>query len=378
MVKILFTVFHFPPMSGGGVVVITGIANKLIELGHDVTILVPDVEWYGEKYNPVLNNALKIIKVNVPSKNKIKIAARRCYTPIKKQAMKICEKESFDLILTIFHPFHLVPKAAVEVGKQHNIPVVIKIDDAFYEKSHGIKSIQRKIEKYFNGKTLRNATRVLTVNQNTKSEVSKFYRVSEKKIFVIPNGIETEKFFSKERSANVIIFSGVMYHHRGIDVLLEALPKILHEISDLKLILLGDGPEMEKLKKIVREKGLEKNVEFKGWIDREDIASYLSNSKIGIGPLRKTKVTENALPIKILEYMASELPIIAFKGTLPDDILVNGKNGYFVENIEELSTSIITILKDDKIRINMGKESKLMVQKFDLKKVVSKMVEIEN
>ena len=43
-------VFHFPPISGGGVVVIVELANKFAQLGHDVTILTPDLDWTGEKY----------------------------------------------------------------------------------------------------------------------------------------------------------------------------------------------------------------------------------------------------------------------------------------------------------------------------------------
>ena len=76
--KILFMVFHFPPISGGGVVVITGIANTLAKLGHDVTILTPKLEWSGKEYNPNLDENLKILKIDVPSNSNIKISARRC------------------------------------------------------------------------------------------------------------------------------------------------------------------------------------------------------------------------------------------------------------------------------------------------------------
>ena len=64
-------VFHFPPISGGGVIVITGIANTLAQLGHDVTIITPKIEWNGEKYHPKLNKNIKIIKVEIPSKSNI-------------------------------------------------------------------------------------------------------------------------------------------------------------------------------------------------------------------------------------------------------------------------------------------------------------------
>ena len=48
--------FHFPPISGGGVVVAVDLVNKLAEKGHEVTVLTPDLEWNGEKFNPKINS----------------------------------------------------------------------------------------------------------------------------------------------------------------------------------------------------------------------------------------------------------------------------------------------------------------------------------
>ena len=92
-------VFHFPPISGGGVVVVVDLANTLAEMGHDVTILAPDLDWESEKYNPKLNESIKIVNVNIPSKSNLKIAARRCYPNMKKIGTKLCHEEKFDLIL---------------------------------------------------------------------------------------------------------------------------------------------------------------------------------------------------------------------------------------------------------------------------------------
>ena len=154
-------VFHFPPISGGGVVVIVELANKFAELGHDVTILTPNLEWNGEKYEPELNKKIIIHKIGTPSKSNLKIAARRCHGNIKKKGIELDKQNNYDFILTIFHPFHLVPKAAIECGKKIGKPVLIKIDDAIYEKAKGVKKIQREIEKMYNSKTLQNADKVL-------------------------------------------------------------------------------------------------------------------------------------------------------------------------------------------------------------------------
>ena len=374
--QILVMVFHFPPISGGGVVVITDIVNKLAELGNDITVITPNLDWNGEQYNPKINSKIQVIRTETPSKSRIKVAARRCQANMKKRAIELGKQQKFDFIFTIFHPFHLVPKAAVEAAKELQITSIVKVDDAIYEKTTGIKSIQRRDEKMINSKTLRTASKVLVSNNDTAKVIINEYGVIPEKISIVPNGVELSLFnSSKQKNPKKVVFAGAMYYHRGLDVLLEAIPKIIRKIPDAKFILLGNGNELEKLKEIVLEKNLENSVEFKGWIEREKIPENISDASIGIGPLRLTDVTSRALPIKVLEYMAVSLPIIAQKGTLPDDVLVNEKNGYFVDGAEDLAEKISSLLNEpDKIN-QMGNQSRLMVQNFSWDHIIKNVLE---
>ena len=297
-------VFRFAPHNGGAVIVATEIANNLAKLGHEVTVLTPDLPQSGQRYEPEMNSKVKVIRVETPSKTNLKVAARRCKSNLEKMGKELGKKVKFDFVLTIFHPFHLVPNAAISCANTLGIPSIIKIDDAVYEKSSGLKSIQRKIEKMISTRSLSKASKILVSNIPSKEIMKSYYNVNEEKISIVPNGVDLSFFKTKNRDPNKIIFSGVMYHHRGLDVLLDAAPKIVEKNPETKLVLLGDGPEMKKLKDLVCQKNLESNIEFKGWIDRKDIPEHLSNASIGIGPLKRTTVTENALPIKVLEYMA--------------------------------------------------------------------------
>jgi len=354
-------------------VIIVEIANTLAKLGHEVTVITPDLQWNGERYLPEINPNVNVVRVQTPSRNNLKVAARRCQSNMKKEGMEIGKKKKFDFILTIFHPFHLVPRAAVGCAEELGIPSIVKIDDAIYEKSTGLKAIQRKIEKMYNSKTLQRASKILVSNEGTKTIVNEYYNVPKEKISIVPNGTDLSKFFTK-KSTKQVIFSGVMYYHRGIDILLEAGKKIIEKIPDVKFIFLGSGPELPRLKELVKENNISHNVFFEGWVDREKIPAYLSESTVGIGPLRSTEVTKNALPIKVLEYMASSLPIIAWEGTLPADILKNNFNGYFVKNSHELIEKVTYLLENEEEGKRMGENSKNMVKKFDLENVVNKIL----
>ena len=372
--KILFVVFHFPPISGGGVVVIVELANTLAKLGHQVTVITPDLEWQGEKFNPILNSSIKIVKTKTPSASNLKIAARRCLPSIKQKVIETGKNEEFDFILTIFHPFHLVPKAAISAGKQLKLPVLIKIDDAIYEKSSGLKSIQRKIEKIYNTRTLKSASKLLVSNKETMDVVNQYYNIEKNKISIISNGVDLSKFYTSKLKSKNIIFTGAMYHHRGLDVLLDAIPEIIKKHKDSRFFLIGDGPEKQKLEKITIEREISEFVYFEKWIDREDIPKKLADSVIGIGPLRLTDVTKGALPIKVLEYMASSLPIIAQNETLPADIIEDGRNGFFIKNAQELAEKINYLLDNEDIRESFGIKSKEMVKKFDWENIVKDII----
>jgi glycosyltransferase involved in cell wall biosynthesis len=109
-------------------------------------------------------------------------------------------------------------------------------------------------------RSLSKASKVLVSNLPSKEIMKSYYKIDEERISIVPNGVDLSFFKTKKRDPNKIVFSGVMYHHRGLDVLLEAAPKIVKEVPDTKLVLLGEGPEMNKLKEIAKQKKLDSNV----------------------------------------------------------------------------------------------------------------------
>lgn len=363
--QILAFLFHFPPISGGGPVVSFEITNTLANLDHDVTILVPDVEWTNQRYDPPLHPRINLIRVETPSRSNLKLAARLCKQNLEEKGKKLCAEKNFDLIFTIFHPFHLVPNAAVSCAKKFNKPIIVKIDDAVYEKSTGLKAIQRRLEKRISTKSLRGATEILVLNETMKKTVHSYYKIESEKISIMPNGIDLSQFVQRKLAREkIVIFSGVMYYHRGLDLLLEAAPKIRKNLPEVKFILFGEGPEMEHLRYIVSKNKLEDSVEFKGWAERDTVLQHLSNASIGIGPLNLTPLTTKSIPVKVLEYMASSLPVIARTGTLSDDVLIDGENGYFISNADELADKIVSLLQNSQLVERMGAKSQDMVKKF--------------
>ena len=123
-------------------------------------------------------------------------------------------------------------------------------------------------------KTLQNADKVLVMNDFTKKLVNEYYSVSDNRISIVTNGTDLEKFYNTRENNRRVIFSGAMYHHRGVDVLLDCASKVIDEVNDVEFLLLGDGPEMTKLQEFVSKNNLSKNIIFKGWVQREEIPNF--------------------------------------------------------------------------------------------------------
>jgi len=378
--RVLILSLVYPPPSTGGAIVVYEITQALSNLNNEVSVLMPAVEWKEliEHEDAELDEKAKVLKVNVPFADRPKVAARACYTNMLSESLEFAKEFKPDFILTFFHPFHRVTHAAVQCAKKLSIPSLVKVEDIAFEKPKGIvKKIQRGIEKGSNAKALNAADHVFVANDYVARQASELYGVSNGKISILPNGVNTDRFKpTRKEQGKTIVFTGVMYYHRGLDFLIEHAPKIIERNTDVKFRLVGAGPELDKLQELVSAKRLEQYFEFTGWVGWQKIPKMLADATVGIGPLKHTQVTHQAMPIKVLEYMASGLPIVALENTLPANVLRHENNGYFVKDGDDFVEKVTRLLSDRDLNNAMGRKSReIAEQEFDWKKIASKLIE---
>ena len=196
-----------------------------------------------------------------------------------------------------------------------------------------------------------------------------------KSIRILYNGALPELFAQNYCSSNKIniLFMGELGVRKGTYDLINAFIPVCKKFPNANLILGGDG-EIDKTRAIIKEKGIEANVELKGWLSGQDKIDAFQNAKIYVLPSYN-----EGLPVSILEAMAAGLPIISTPvGGIPEAVL-NGANGYLVEpgDTESLTRSLMQLCSDNSLREAMGKESlKLLNDKFHLRKVVRDLYKI--
>lgn len=204
------------------------------------------------------------------------------------------------------------------------------------------------------------------------------------KITTIHNGVPNIKFFEKSVARRKIIpgkndgvWIGVvaeLHHNKGLDYLIDAFALTVRALLgsslgwSISLVIIGQGEELDKLKRLARARRLDNRIYFPGRV--EDVRSYLKAFDIFV----LTSRTE-ALPYVILEAGATGLPVIASEVGGISEVITGPEFGILVPqgNIEEIKKSLVFMLKKPKYCELVGKNLRQHILKnFSLKQMIEK------
>ena len=207
---------------------------------------------------------------------------------------------------------------------------------------------------------LRNSDVVLTQTGKIREEIRKeFPRTNIK---VVPNGISSYK---KSTTGKNIIYVGNLFERKGISYLTDAFS------GPGKLIIAGNGPMEQELRKKSRGKG----IEFAGYIPRSRIRRFMAeNGRILVLPA----ISGEGLPNVILEAMSVGIPVIATDIAGIPDVVKDGKTGILVKprDVEGLRKAIEKLTKDKKLWERMSKNAKKEVKKYYWENVITQLEDV--
>lgn len=202
---------------------------------------------------------------------------------------------------------------------------------------------------------------VITVNSSyTKQQLEAIAPESMQKIQIIPMGVDVQQFYDisngqmkKKFQGNRLILSiGRLIDLKGTIFLVESLPIILKHFPNVILVIIGSGPEKERLEKRIDSLSLKDHIIFPGTLPHEDLIAYFHSSDVFVLPsINKDGKTE-ALGVVLLEAMASGCPVIGSNvGGIPD-IIIDGENGFLVPEKDAiaLAEKIVRILADTELQ----------------------------
>jgi glycosyltransferase involved in cell wall biosynthesis len=291
--------------------------------------------------------------------------------------------ELFELQYNLFLPFRLLPLLwrqpaaalyerhanfmfmGVLLGKWLGRPVILEVNElAGFKRARGL--IMERLARRIDAWIFSRADHILCVSSVLSDEAQQ-RGASAERVHVLPNAIDPDRFRSPGptqslrarlglESSIVIGHVGLFYGWDRLDALVEVVKSIRDRHPEVKVMLVGDGPEMENLKLTARRLGMESAVVFSGPVPRDDVPAYIDAMDICVLP------DSNAFgsPIALFEFMAMGKPcVVPDLGPMRDVIEDNVTGIMFPHgNYAALESALLRLTEDSTLRMRVGARAK--------------------
>jgi phosphatidyl-myo-inositol dimannoside synthase len=214
-------------------------------------------------------------------------------------------------------------------------------------------------------RALRRATTILTPTQDTADHVATQQQIPRDRIRVLPWALDPDfenlavataqsSLPLNYPAGRVILTVGRWQsneRYKGMDTLITALPRLLHEWTDLQLVAVGDGDDRDWLEQMAKSSGVQAHVHFYTRLTSTELSACYSACEIFALPSRG-----EGFGLVYLEAMARGKPVIGGAHGGAPEVIDDGKTGYLVQygDVPQLATSIETLLSDPALARDMG------------------------
>jgi len=200
------------------------------------------------------------------------------------------------------------------------------------------------------------------VSQSTADELRRSGH--ESWIELLPNAVDMSQYRcddGRKSPAPLIGYLGRLKKYKCVDHILQALPAVLRQRPDARLLIIGGGDDRARLEWIVREQGLTDKVVFTGHVSQEEKVAYLNQLWIAVNPSPK-----EGGGLTVIEANACGVPVVAADSPGLRDSVVDGKTGrlYPFGDIDRLSQTMVDFLSDPSLRADCGREALAWARTF--------------
>ena len=366
--KILMLTWEYPPRIVGGIArVVHDLSKRLIKDGHEVHVVTYKEGNVSEYENDKGVHVHRVNNYMINPNNFIDWIMQLNFSMVAK-ANELIEKEGkFDVIHA--HDW-LVTYAAETLKNSYNIPIVATIHATESGRNSGIHD---EVQRYINDTEwllTYEASEVLVNSNYMKNELQRLFGLPFEKINVVPNGINMTSFNGVERdydfrrqyaadNEKIILFLGRLVYEKGVQHLIAAMPKILANYHDSKLIIAGKGGMLDELREQVNYLNIGHKVYFTGYLDAKKVCKMYKAADISVFPS-----TYEPFGIVALEAMLAGVPTVVSDVGGLDEIVehkVNGMKSY-AGNPNSIADSILNLLYDPQLCANIVKQARIKVK----------------
>jgi glycosyltransferase involved in cell wall biosynthesis len=219
--------------------------------------------------------------------------------------------------------------------------------------------------------TYRTADRVIVTNNSYRDVALARGGKAPEHVVVVRNGPDpTQMRRGPARSElrngrrSLCCYLGIMGPQDGVDLAVRAADVLVHEIGrhDCSFALVGDGDSYQEVRALVHELGLEGYVTMPGFLEGDQLTAYLSTADLGLCPEPGNPLNEVSTMVKTMEYMAFELPVVAFD--LKETRYSAADAAVYVtpNEVKQFAAAIAALLDDPDRRAHMGRAGRRRVE----------------
>lgn len=375
--KILMLTWEYPPRIVGGIArVVHDLSKRLIKDGHEVTVVTyRDNADVPEYENDKGVNVYRVDNYMIHPNNFIDWIMQLNFNMLSKATEIINKEGGFDVIHA--HDW-LVTYAAKSLKNAYDIPIVATIHATEAGRNSGIHD---ETQRYINDTEwllTYEATEVIVNSNYMKNEIQRLFGLPFDKINVIPNGINLSNFTGIERdydfrrqyamdNEKIILYVGRLVYEKGVQHLIAAMPKILSNYNDAKLIIAGRGGMMDELRAEASNLGLNDKVYFTGYLNSKQVQKMYKCADVAVFPS-----TYEPFGIVALEAMLAGVPTVVSDVGGLDEIVTHGVDGMksYAGNANSIADSVTALLYDHQLATNVSKKAKQKVKdQFNWEKI---------
>lgn len=235
------------------------------------------------------------------------LAADRCVAKTLDQA------GPFDFV---YERYSLWTAAAMEFATRRGIPGILEVNAPLIEEQIAYRQlVNRSAAEHWTAKAFTEAAAVVAVSRDIADYVAGV-RGSRNEVHVVPNGVDLSRFPADARPNRpapdlfTIGFLGSLKPWHGLLSVVDALTILARRDSRVRLLVVGDGPERAPLEAALASRGLAPLAEFTGAVDPASVAGWLASMDAAVVPYSAEGAAYFS-PLKLFEYMAAGLPIVA-------------------------------------------------------------------
>lgn len=339
---------------------------------HQVTVLCTNAPLLEEQKDEYLEKALRDIRILYLTEKRINPLIQELGS-IRgiSSALKESRLADFDLHLN-FNSLILGYFTSRRM-KKLRIPTVFDICDdliAWIRMSPWVPGLLKPMGELVGKRLLKESVKsAARVTYPTELLNPEYSNLSEK-FELIPNGVDTRLFFNRtaaevreglglHQQDFIIGFVGALQEWVDLEPVFMAVGMIKEEHPNFKLLIVGDGAQLQQNKELAYRLGIADRVIFSGHVPYQQVPIYISGMDVCVLPFKTNKVAQNAMPLKLFEYMACEKPVVATPLAAVREAV--GDRVFYAANAEEFKQRILELYRNEELRMKLGKEGRAFV-----------------